>query len=68
MGAWPQGEAAKLLGMKLDLTLMAILCSGNDYLPGMPSIALTSELFRPLMLRAASDRRSPQGHQPETRS
>jgi hypothetical protein len=29
--------------MKLDLTMLAILASGNDYLPGLKGIKLDSE-------------------------
>lgn len=36
----------KLLGMKMDLTMLAILSSGNDYLPGLKGINLDSKSYQ----------------------
>jgi hypothetical protein len=35
-----QGLQQKWLGAKADLALLAIICSGNDYLPGIRGISL----------------------------
>jgi hypothetical protein len=36
-----QGLHQKWLGAKADLALLAIICSGNDYLPGVRGVSLT---------------------------
>ncbi|KAF5830776.1 XRN 5'-3' exonuclease N-terminus-domain-containing protein [Dunaliella salina] len=36
------GDRAKLLGAKMDLMLLAVLASGNDYLPPLRGVALSS--------------------------
>ena len=38
--AFPKGLHQKWLGAKADLALLAIVCSGNDYLPGIRGISL----------------------------
>jgi hypothetical protein len=35
-----------LLGLKSDLALLAMMCSGNDYLPAMPGLTLEKTLAR----------------------
>ncbi|MEW5302265.1 MAG: hypothetical protein WDW36_005067 [Sanguina aurantia] len=34
------GQLPSLMGMKMDMALIAVLCSGNDYLPGMKSMSM----------------------------
>jgi len=42
-GEWNlQGDRAKLLGAKMDLMLLAVMASGNDYLPPLRGVALSS--------------------------